>query len=339
MRLRHTRMSGIALLALVSYPLVYSLPFNWFRFRWGLDRGLSPMPPEVEERARAADRIAILGGHATLLAFVLVLFRSSPIETSDLGFRSGNWMSSVAFGALCSFIPLALGAAMRMSAANATRDDPEGNGPVLFWCGVVVLRALAQEFWRAFCILALIRVDLPSWMAVLATAAACASLHLTKKVARALGVACYAAVIGFLFVRTNSILTPLSMTLIASAGSLYRARRAKSDASALLPSFKCPACGHLIDRPARSPAQFACPGCGEKLEIFFAPWPGFCVAFIAALLTFWHWHLDQFWWIFFFAPLFFAYALVAAFFTAAFLPHSRQVRRERRANVLTLFPK
>ena len=49
----------IPISALLLYPFLYLLPLNLVRFRWGFEEGLAPMPPEVQEKAEAADRVVL----------------------------------------------------------------------------------------------------------------------------------------------------------------------------------------------------------------------------------------------------------------------------------------
>ena len=81
---------SIPISALVLYPFLYLLPFNVVRFRWGFETGLAPMPPEVQERAEAADRVVLCVTHVILLVVVVLLMRSSPISAYEVGLTADN---------------------------------------------------------------------------------------------------------------------------------------------------------------------------------------------------------------------------------------------------------
>jgi len=77
--------------ALFIYPLVYLLTLNPIRFRWGFRKSLTPMPPEVQEHAEAADRLALLTARLILVVTVVLLMRGSRISSYDLSLlKIGN---------------------------------------------------------------------------------------------------------------------------------------------------------------------------------------------------------------------------------------------------------
>src|SRR5258706_6297370 len=93
------------ILALATYPLLYNLPLNPIRFLWGFRQGLAPMPPEVQEKAEAADRAVLFGMHVTVLTVVLLLMEGSSLSTFAVGLTTANWKSTILLGVLVSLIP------------------------------------------------------------------------------------------------------------------------------------------------------------------------------------------------------------------------------------------
>jgi predicted RNA-binding Zn-ribbon protein involved in translation (DUF1610 family) len=270
---------SIPISALLLYPLLYLLPLNLVRFRWGFERGLAPMPPEMEEKAEAADRIVLSVKHGILLVVVVVLMRGSPISTHEVGLTTGNWRAALGMGILFSLLPFGLGKLLlRNMPPEKVREKPESHGSPAAWCGLNTLGSFTQEFWRAFCIVSLIHLGLSAWIAVPIVAVVYGAEHIPTSVAKALGSATFGGAAGFLFVNTGSLLSPLTMVLIAAGAYLYQVRRASSSIARIgtskgipypesLYSRPCPVCGVIIRRSEVRKAGdiLACPGCGESL--------------------------------------------------------------------------
>lgn len=255
--------------ALVSYPLLYLLPLNLVRIRWGFEKGLTPMPPEVEEKAEAADRLAVCITHVVLLVVVVLLMSGSPISAYEVGFTADNWKPALGMGVLLSLFPLGLITLLLRNIPPGVREEPESRGPIATWFGVITLGSFAHEFWRAFCIVSLIRLGFPAWVAVLIVAVAYGALQLQTSIARTLGAAAFGGVAGFLFVATGSLLSPLTMSLIVAGVHLYQLRQQGIHHPQSRYSRPCPVCGASI-RPSeghRAGEFLACPNCGEPLTI------------------------------------------------------------------------
>src|SRR6266404_1036181 len=300
------------ILALVSYPLLSGLPLNFVRVRWGFRQGLAPMPADVQERAEAADRVVFLVVRLSLLTLVVFLLHGSLISIYAVGLTSDNWKSAMALGVLVSYVPLSLGARLqRLLPPDKIQEDPESRGALTTWCGLTVLGSVSTEFWRAFCIAALIRLDLSTWVAGLVVAVAFGSSLLTTSTGRAAGAAAFGGVAGFLFVKTGSLLAPLTMSLIAAGAHLYRVRQISSRIPFNLASFEhhvgsqtkgrvqnhrryvtCPSCSASFDpgKVERTRRTFTCPECGEVLQYAaggFAYFFGFlCLYGVPAFLYF-----------------------------------------------------
>lgn len=262
--------ASTTLLALIICPLLFNLPLNLVRLRWGFRQGLASMPAEVEERAMAADRVTFLVAHLLLILAVLLLLHGSSISAYAVGLTVSNWESAIALGALLGYVPLGLSAFLRFVSASKLPADPESRGSLAFWCGLAVLGPFSTELWRAFCITALIRLDLSAWIAILATAVAFGASQLSASVATALGAASLGGVAGFLFVKTGSLLAPLTMSVVAAGANLYRARHVSSRIQTRQASRTptCPFCGANFQPgkvKGRTIGSFTCPGCGEEL--------------------------------------------------------------------------
>lgn len=98
---------NIILLALVTVPLLYLLPLNLVRFQWGLKNGRYAMPPDVEEKAEAGDRVVSFVTHLVLLFVVVLSMRSFSVSEYEVGLTLDNWKSALGMGVMLSRFPWA----------------------------------------------------------------------------------------------------------------------------------------------------------------------------------------------------------------------------------------
>jgi predicted RNA-binding Zn-ribbon protein involved in translation (DUF1610 family) len=260
------------------------------------------MPPEVQLKAEGIDRIVLWVTGLILLTVVALLMHGSLISPYEAGLTTDNWKSALGMGILFSIFPVGLGELLlRNRPAAEVRKDLESRGPLANWCGLTALGSFSQEFWRVFCIVALTRLGLSAWVAVLIVAAVYGTLHLQTSVARALGSAAYGGAAGFLFVNTGSLLAPLAMGLIVAGVNLYQVRQASTlsgqtsgNQSVQGPLSRspspCPSCGAGIPRSDfhRRGDSFPCPSCGEWLTYDLKyVWAMCAVCFVAAPYATW----------------------------------------------------
>jgi hypothetical protein len=223
------------------------------------------MPPEVEERARAADRAAVLFFNLILVAVVVSLLRDSSISAYAVGLTLDNWKRAIGLGGLLSFVPLGLVSVLRFVAPSQAGNEPQSRGPLALWCGLAILGTFSIELWRAACIAALIHLAVPAWIAISIASVAYGASQLNKSAWTMAGATLFGGVAGLLFVVTGSLLAPFTMSLVAAGAHLYRARHVSSRTRRRFVSFSvtCPMCGASFDR--RTVQRFTCPGCGEEL--------------------------------------------------------------------------
>src|SRR5229473_7081638 len=136
---------SIPISALLLYPVLYLLPLNLVRFRWGFEEGLAPMPPEVQEKAEAADRVVLCVTHVILLVVVVLLMHGSPISGYDVGLTADNWKPALGMGILLSLFPLGLSELLlRNLPPEKVRTELEWRGPVATWCGLTALGSFSH---------------------------------------------------------------------------------------------------------------------------------------------------------------------------------------------------
>ena len=268
MKSPHSQMTASsAILALVLYPLVFILPLNLVRFRWGFTHGLKPMPSEVQEGAEAADRLVYVVNYAVLLALVFFLLHGSSISGYEVGLTIDNWKPAMALGVLLSAVPLGLGAIMqRILTSDELREEQESRGHLAIWFGLTALGSVSTEFWRVFCIATLTRVEFPAWIALLVVAVAYGVPWLTTNTARAAGAAFYGGVAGFLFVKTGSLLAPLAMSLITGGAHLYRVRHIPSRTESNLVPLKSPMSSQTMESTQNLRLYVTCPVCSASFH-------------------------------------------------------------------------
>src|ERR1700674_4173208 len=264
---------NIVILALFFYPLLYVLPLNFVRFQWGYKGGLAPMPPELEKKAEAIDRVVLFVTHLTLVVVIFLLMQGSPISAYEVGLTLDNWKAAFGMGAMLSLLAMGLISLLLSNVPpQDARKELDSRGPVATWCGLLALGSFSTEFWRAFCLVALIRLGVFSWLAIVIVAVFFAVIQLQNSIGRALGAATFGGAAGFLFIKTGSLLAPLTMSLMVGIAHLYEGRRGLASITRLgrpesRYSRPCPVCGALIRflQVNREGDILACPECGESL--------------------------------------------------------------------------
>ena len=89
------------------------------------------MPPEVQEKAEAADRIVRCVTDVILLVVVALFMRGSLISAYDVGLTVDNWKSALGVGVLLSLFSLGLSELLlRNLPPENVRKEPESRGPV-----------------------------------------------------------------------------------------------------------------------------------------------------------------------------------------------------------------
>jgi hypothetical protein len=267
-----------AILALLLYPLLQILSFNWVRFGWGFRRRVGPLAPDGEARARPLDRGLAVVAKVVLIILVVFFLRLSSIPPADIGLTRHTWKSALGYGALIGLFPFPFGALGRKSFP--------ANQPFMLRFGLLLLGSFANEFWRAFCIVALIRLDLAAWAAVVITATAAAVFGLHKTVAFAFGALTLGLLAGLLFVKTHSLVTPLAVILITAAGRELFDHGVRSRARTDLPPLKCPKCSQPIQRNSMNRREGSvCPACGVRLQLSLKWWEYQTLNFVCIPLT------------------------------------------------------
>jgi Type II CAAX prenyl endopeptidase Rce1-like len=319
--------ASTVILVLAFYPLLSNLPINFVRLQWSFQQGLAPMPREVQERAETADRMVRLVMYLILLAGIASMLHGSLISKFDVGLTTSDWMSALALGTLVSFVPVSLGAMLsRIRAADKLEEELESRGPLVMWCCIVIIGSVSIEIWRAFCIAALVRLDLSTRTAVLVVSFAYGAALLHTGIAKVLGAAVYGGVAGFLFVKTGSLLAPLALSLATMGAHLYQARHRVSRAGGSIEPLKCPVCSRTIKWLESPPGKyFTCPACGQKLRRNLNwRWQGVVSGIVGAIATLGFLRVGLFWSLLLFMPLFFVFVVLSTIFAPLF-PGARTI--------------
>jgi hypothetical protein len=181
------------------------------------------MPPEVKDRAEAAERMVHLGKYLTVLTVVVLLLNGSSVSVNALGLNANNWKSAVGFGVIVGIVVLGMRAILLRSVPlDKIRKEAQSHGPLATWFALELLGSFSTQFWRAFCIISLIGLDISEWVAVLIVAVIGGATFLSTSTGRAAGTAVNGVIAGLLFVKTGSLVALLTMSLIAAGAELYR---------------------------------------------------------------------------------------------------------------------
>jgi membrane protease YdiL (CAAX protease family) len=267
------------ILALVIYLVLYLLPLNPVRFRWGVHRGLTPMPPEIEEKAKHLDWVANLSVKLTLIATIIVLARTSSLSLHAVGVSASNWRKALLFGLLFSAIDVVLIAFLQGASRPSKNPNPYPEVSSANRYGLQLLTAFSSEFWRAFSIVALLRSEFSAWAAVGITSIVWAVPFWYQSAWTCAGAVAGGLVLGFIFVKTGSLLAPLTASLIAAAYTVFLETRK----TRVLP---CPACGHNVPGALTPGARWiVCPSCQSRLTLTIPLWMANTGAAIGAIAT------------------------------------------------------
>lgn len=288
-----------------------------------------PAAAEAQARAPETEHVAAAIRHVLLMATIVALLRGSAISGEDVGLTLQSWRSALSLGALFGLALMLVFRRQRYApAATEVRQGPATRGSIAVALCAQLLGSASTELWRAFCIVGLGAYFGATWLAVLITAIAAAVLLLSRNVAQAVGATVYGLIAGFLFVKTGSLLAPISMAVIGRAGQLYFHRRAPTKFES--PSLKCPACGHLTPRTQIDPqGRFVCAGCRAKLVLrppSWAPWVGGAAGFLFTIFVL---HVRFLYALLLSGPILFVFGIASLFVFVIFFPDLRSVQMDR----------
>jgi hypothetical protein len=220
--------------ALAAYPTIVIFIFDLGSpgSRWATRNRSSAVPLIFKQRDEARGRFLILVKYVLLLVVVWLLSGGRAFFARFLAGHSWPWLSvclsGIIVGALAFGFQRTL-AIIAPSIARAESSDYLSRGPVVVWLGIFAVGAIAEETWRASCIVGFgSRPTLADLLAAVAFSAAHMS-GLPPRIPQGLGVAGAEAAVGLvfgaLFIGSGSPLAPFLASIIYYTSNYFWLRR------------------------------------------------------------------------------------------------------------------
>jgi|SRR5580700_105433 hypothetical protein len=224
-----------AYFALAAYPAIVTFVFNWFNAggRWARENRSFFPPPDLARKTEDSGRRFLLARYALLLLVLRGLAGSSFWQVVPIAPRSGVWVGPVALGIAGGVIMLAvrrLFSLLSPSAASSEMNDYFLHGSTILWISVFLSGGFVEEYWRAFCIVALHQNGYNSVMANLLSAFAFLLAHLSGLPSRirqggTLAELIIGLMLGGLFIWSGNLVAPCVASVIYFTVSFFLVRR------------------------------------------------------------------------------------------------------------------
>jgi membrane protease YdiL (CAAX protease family) len=219
-------------LALAILPIVHTQVPNPVGVWWYLkNKKWAPMPSDIAEKADRAGRYTLFLIHSIVVILVLLLMRRYSVRTDQIGLDFRRWKFHLLVGSLVGLIWSGLGELqLRFSLVSRKRLAAHylREGSFSFWLVIFLIGAFAEEFWRAFCLIALGNTGNAVSLSVVLTALAFGLGHASSRV-RGVTAAIFGIVQALLFVWLRSVPTTYSAHVVANLGVLWRVRRTRQE--------------------------------------------------------------------------------------------------------------
>jgi membrane protease YdiL (CAAX protease family) len=209
---------------------------------------LSPLPPELKERSERNYSYLLFPTYALVCAYVWFLMRRYSVPPGAVGLHLHHWGRCLGLGVGAAGAYLAWNWFMGALAASSARKaaalgrkpvpyqapDHLARGSALFWILTDLVGCLAEEFWRAFCLVSLERLHHGATFALVATSLAFALAHyrggqaVRLELAWLFAYAVFGGLFGVVFLWSRSIVSTYTGHLWINLVALYRARRRRT---------------------------------------------------------------------------------------------------------------
>jgi Type II CAAX prenyl endopeptidase Rce1-like len=209
--------------------------FNWFSAgsRWARENRSFFGPPELARESEDSGRRFILIRYALLLLLLRGLAGRTLWKVVPVTPLSGVWLQPVLFGISGGIILLAFRRIISLlspRAASAEMNDYFLQGSVILWVTVFVVGGFVEEYWRAFCVVALQQNGYSGIVANLLSAFAFLLAHLSGLPSRIRpGGAGPEMIIGLtlggLFIWTGNLVAPCVASIIYFTSNYFQVRR------------------------------------------------------------------------------------------------------------------
>lgn len=224
----------IPYIGLATLHVARVLALNPIQVRWGFTNGFESMPSDVAKRVRTVNRryMGFLIDGLTVF-FVAFLMREVSVSWTALGFRMEHWKGYCAIGVVAGSVWLVLqklSSYLYLYFAREQRPqlgfDYMQEGTSGLWIANFVGGVFAEEVWRSFCIVGLLKIGDSAPFAVVITAVVFALAHYGRPLLERLGIIPLGIAAAVLFMASGSLLLTCLFHVVVNLGSFYRIRRA-----------------------------------------------------------------------------------------------------------------
>lgn len=215
-------------LGLAIFPLASILVINPVQFRWGMKHPFEPMPPDVAKRTRTLNRRYLgFAMNAFTILFVMLLMSHVSVSARAVGLSASRWelYATIGIGAGAVWLGLQeLVSYFSRGIRPKQETDEFQEGATVLWISFFLTGVFAEEFWRAFCIIAFLRAGDSISFAIIMTAIVFALSHSGRSMSGRIGIIPFGIAAALLFVACGSLAATFSFHLVVNVGSFYRIR-------------------------------------------------------------------------------------------------------------------
>jgi membrane protease YdiL (CAAX protease family) len=215
-------------LALATFPLVAWVVLNPTRFSWGFHHGLEPIPAELRDKAEFIDRLILLPRDAIAIGCVAGLMLWQSVPPTLAGLRLDQWKTNIAIGVAAGALRVAAVSALFAwvpGTGQGTTAQFTRTGSTSLWLLIDLVGVFAEEFWIAFCLVALRETGHAVALSVTIVAIVFGAMHWQYRFWGALATAALGAVACLLFLWRDSLVPTFLFHFIGNLGGLYWLRR------------------------------------------------------------------------------------------------------------------
>jgi membrane protease YdiL (CAAX protease family) len=208
----------VVYLALAAYPALVIFVFDWWNAGWASKNRSFFLPPELKKKREEACRPLALVRYALLLLVLRGLAGSGLWYMVPIAKHLREFFFFAGFGVAGGLLMLAFRQALSvLSPGAASAEDNEYflRGSPVLWLAIFLIGAIAEEFWRAVCIISFEENGYSRVLPILLTAFAFSLAHLCGLPSRIgpgivslLLEATVGLMLGGLFIWSGNLVTP-----------------------------------------------------------------------------------------------------------------------------------